>query len=219
MTPIKTIYINPLLRNLIASGYEMLFGISRKRALGIVLAFIDPRMDSASSFSKRGVWMDRVVQEAPGLFVRRIQKQAELIEAAGCSTKPTPRVVFTVIMDAVKAYNEILGRPCTRHETFFRRHQDGRIEFITGSDHFKMSLLCSVNPSDFDRVFRRVHPTQAGPELLRGVLMSRERPWYPIIKEKDEYGTVLTPHDLSIYAAFSSDAQMDRRHVRDTRPA
>lgn len=219
MTPIKTIYINPLLRNLIASGYETHFGISRKRALGIVLAFIDPRMDSASSFSKRGVWMDRVVQEAPGLFVRRIQKQAELIEGAGGNTKPTPRLVYTVMLEAIKAYNEILAGPCPRPETFFRRHHDGRIEFITGSDHFKMSLLCSVNPSDFDRVFRRVHPTQAGPELSLGVSMSRERPWYPIIKEKDEYGTVLTQHDISVYAAFGGDAQMDRRNARDNRPA
>ena len=207
MTTIKTIYINPLLRNLIASGYEILFGISRKRALGIVLAFVDPRMDSASSFNKRGVWMDRVVQEEPGLFVRRIQKQAELIESAG-GAKPTPRLVFTVIMDAIIAYNEILDRPCSRPETFFRRHPDGRIEFITGSDHFKMALLCSINPSDFDRVFRRVHPTQAGPELLRGVLMSRERPWYPIIKEREEYGTVLTQHDLDLYASFGKNATM-----------
>lgn len=205
MTTIKTIYINPLLRNLIASGYEMLFGISRKRALGIVLAFIDPRMDSASAFSKRGVWMDRVVQEAPGLFVKRLQKQAELIESAG-GAKPTPRLVFTVIMDAIIAYNEILDRPCSRPETFFRRHPDGRIEFITGSDHFKMALLCSINPSDFDRVFRRVHPTQAGPELLRGVLMSRERPWFPIIKEKEEYGTVITKHDLDAYTRLSKNA-------------
>ena len=207
MTTIKTIYINPLLRNLIASGYEMLFGISRKRALGIVLTFVDPRMDSASSFNKRGVWMDRVVQEAPGLFVRRLQKQAELIESAG-GTKPTPRLVLANMVEAIKAYNEILGRPCTRPETFFRRHADGRVEFITGGDHFKMALLCSINPSDFDRVFRRVHPTQAGPELLRGVLMSRERPWYPIIKEREEYGTVLTQHDLDLYASFGKNATM-----------
>ncbi len=212
MTTIKTIYINPLLRNLIASGYEILFGISRKRALGIVLAFVDPRMDSASSFNKRGVWMDRVVQEAPGLFVRRLQKQAELIEIAG-GTKPTPRLVLANMVEAIKAYNEILGRPCTRPETFFRRHVDGRIEFITGSDRFKMALLCSINPSDFDRVFRRVHPTQAGPELLRGVLMSRERPWYPITKEKEEYGTVITPHDLDLYARFGKDASLDGRHA------
>lgn len=205
MTTIKTIYINPLLRNFIASGYEMLFGISRKRALGIVLAFIDPRMDSASAFSKSGVWMDTVVVEAPGLFVKRIQKQVDLIEAAGGS-KPTPRLILANLVDAIKAYNDVLGRAVNRPETFFRRHQDGRIEFITGGDHFKMALLCSINPSDFDRLFRRIHPTQAGPDMLRGVLMSRSRPWYPVIKEKSEYGTVVTQHNVDLYANFGKNA-------------
>lgn len=131
MKEIQTIYINPLLRRLIAERYSKHFKIGVKRALGIVLAFIDPRMDSASSYNKRGVWMDRVAIEAPRLLISRIQRQPGMIEKAG-GERPTPAVVYNILLDAMDEYNNILKTEISHQNvTYFRRHLDGRIEFIT----------------------------------------------------------------------------------------
>ena len=202
MEEIQTIYINPLLRRLIAERYSKHFKIGAKRALGIVLAFIDPRMDSTSSYNKRGVWMDRVAIEAPRLLISRIQRQPGMIEKAG-GERPTPAVVYDILLEAMDEYNNILKTEIShRNVTYFRRHLDGRIEFITGKDTFKMALLCSVSPKDFERVFRKVLISLASEDIRKGTLLSMGSPMHPVIKEKDTYGTVVTPHELCLYRAL-----------------
>lgn len=185
------ISINPFLRQLIISRYERLFDLPRKKGIGVLITFVNPCQRGRSIFVDEGEPLERLVRDVPHLIIKRLVGQANSIKVVTRgAVSPTPMQILQIFSEAIQEYNTaVTERAEYGYATYYRRLVNGTIDVITGNDTFRMALLANINPSEFNKLFRRVFVNVIPSDVRRYAAMSRKYPWQLISGKDGQIGS------------------------------
>lgn len=186
------ISLNPLLRHFIAKQYERAFQLPRKKAMSVLITFTNPCQHGKSMYDDvSGVSLEAIVNEHPNIVTTRIVKQAQAIgNVTHGQVVPTPLQVLQLFTVAINEYCSLLASKLNDNcLTYYRRHLDGQVEVVTGSDTFQLALLARIPPGDFHKHFRRLFRDLIPGDLKPAARLSWQYPWQSIIGKQGNYGS------------------------------